>query len=217
MTPGVPRRLTLDKGFTLTELAVVLFIVALLIGGMMLPITAQIDTRDNADAMKTLGEIREALIGYAASRSGRPHLPCPDTDGDGLEQPRTGGACPSDEGDLPWNTLGLGRRDPWNRVYRYRVTPAFSNSTGFLLSSPGTLRICTNSANCATTVLASAIPAVILSKGKNGEGADANEIENSNGNNDFVSKESDPNFDDIVVWLSPNILFNRMIAAGKLP
>ncbi len=24
-------------------------------------------------------------------------------------------------------------------------------------------------------------------------------------------------FDDLVVWISPNILFNRMVAAGKLP
>jgi len=24
-------------------------------------------------------------------------------------------------------------------------------------------------------------------------------------------------FDDIVTWLSPNILFNRMVVAGKLP
>jgi hypothetical protein len=24
-------------------------------------------------------------------------------------------------------------------------------------------------------------------------------------------------FDDIVTWISPNILFNRMVSAGKLP
>ena len=39
----------------------------------------------------------------------------------------------------------------------------------------------------------------------------------------FISHEPAPidapngEFDDIVVWLSPNILFNRMIAAGRLP
>jgi len=26
-----------------------------------------------------------------------------------------------------------------------------------------------------------------------------------------------PVFDDLVVWVSPNILFNRMVVAGKLP
>lgn len=215
MTIGVPPRLTFSRGFTLTEIAIVLFIVALLLGSMMLPIAAQVDTRDNTDAQKVMGEIREALIGYAASRAGRPFLPCPDTDADGVEQPRVGSACPADEGDVPWNTLGLGRNDPWNRSYRYRVTPAFSNSAGFLLSSVGTLRLCTTSA-CGATV-ATGIPAVVLTKGKNGAGGNANEVENSDADNDFVSKEPDPNYDDLVTWLSPNILFNRMVAAGKLP
>ena len=33
----------------------------------------------------------------------------------------------------------------------------------------------------------------------------------------FVSTTPGPNFDDLVTWLSPNILYNRMIAAGRLP
>lgn len=217
---GVPPRLTFGRGFTLTEIAVVLFIVALLLGAMMLPITAQVDTRDNADAQKTLGEIREALIGYATSHSaadGKPYLPCPDTDNNGIEnRVASPGACTNAEGLVPWVTLGLGRSDPWNNPYRYRVTPAFANSSnGFLLTSTGTLQLCTDN-TCGATV-ATGIPAVILSKGKNGAGANINEVENSNANNDFVSKEPDPAYDDLVVWLSPNILFNRMVAAGRLP
>ncbi|MBU1235775.1 MAG: general secretion pathway protein GspH [Gammaproteobacteria bacterium] len=195
-------------------MAIVLFIVALLLGAMVLPLTAQMDARDNGDAQKTLAEIRDALIGYAVSRAGRPYLPCPDTDGDGAED-RAGSACTNAEGDIPWNTLGLGRLDPWNRAYRYRVTPEFSNNTGFLLTTAGDLRVCTDNA-CGTPV-ATAIPAVLLSKGKNGAGANANEVENSDDDNDFVSKDPDPNYDDLVLWLSPNILFNRMVAAGRLP
>jgi prepilin-type N-terminal cleavage/methylation domain-containing protein len=215
MKRGASPRLTFSRGFTLTEIAIVLFIVALLLGSMMLPIAAQVETRDNADALKTMGEIREALIGYAASRAGKPYLPCPDTDADGLEN-RAGTACANAEGDIPWATLGLGRTDPWNRTYRYRVTPAFGDSGGFLLTSPGTLRLCADSANCGTTVVASAIPAVILTKGKNGAGP-GDEAANSDGDTDFVSKEPGPNYDDLVIWLSPNILFNRMVAAGRLP
>lgn len=218
MTRGASPWLTFARGFTLTELAIVLFIVALLMGSLMLPIAAQVASRDNADAVKTMGEIREALIGYAASRAGKPFLPCPDTDGDGVEQPRNGlGNCPLAEGDVPWNTIGLARTDPWNRSFRYSVSLVFANSSGFLLTSTGTFRLCADSANCGTTVVASAIPAVILTKGKNGAGANANEAENSDLNNDFVSKEPDPNYDDLVIWLSPNILFNRMVAAGRLP
>lgn len=215
MNRGVPPRLTFAHGFTLTEIAIVLFIIGLLIGGMMLPIAAQIDVRDNTEAQKTMGEIREALIGYAASRAGKPYLPCPDTAGDGVEQARNDGNCPNAEGDVPWNTLGLGHTDPWNHPYRYRVSPVFSHSNGFLLTSAGNLRICTDS-TCAATV-ATNIPAVLLSKGKNGADANANEAANSDDNSDFVSKEPDPHYDDIVIWLSPNILFNRMVAAGRLP
>lgn len=216
------RRISLRNacGFTLIELAVVLFIITLLIGGMLIPLAAQIDVRDTSEAQKTLSEIRESLIGYAASHSaadGKPYLPCPDTDNDGIEnRVATPGACTNAEGQVPWVTLGLGRSDPWGNPYRYRVTPAFANSSsGFLLTTSGILRLCTDS-TCGTGV-ATGIPAVILSKGKNGAGTDANEVENSDADDDFVSREPDPAYDDLIVWLSPNILFNRMIAAGRLP
>jgi prepilin-type N-terminal cleavage/methylation domain-containing protein len=42
---AVSRRLTFARGFTLTEMAVVLVIVALLIAGMMLPLSSQQDNR----------------------------------------------------------------------------------------------------------------------------------------------------------------------------
>jgi len=232
MLRAVPPAPTFDqRGFTLIELAIVMFIVSLLIGGMLLPLSAQQDIRYNGDTQNALGEIREALIGYAASHSatdGKPYLPCPDIDDDGAEN-RTVNACTAQEGRIPWVDLGLGRIDAWNNRYRYRVTPAFSNSaTGFILTSTGTLRVCTES-TCATSV-ATTVPAVIASHGKNGAGAfnsaggtntasaDANELMNSTDTeSDFVSKTGDPNYDDLVIWLSPNILFNRMVVAGKLP
>lgn len=222
---------TLLRGFTLTEIAVVLFIISLLLGSMMLPLSAQIDNRDNAEAQKVLGEIRDSLIGYAASHYAtdtRPYLPCPDTNDDGVENRGGGGACTSVEGRIPWTTLGLGRTDPWNNRYRYRITTAFANSsTGFQLSTPSNIDVCTDGA-CGT-LIANDVPAIVLSHGKNGAGAfnssggtnaasaDANEAENSDGNKDFVNKEGDPSYDDLVIWLSPNILFNRMVAAGRLP
>jgi len=220
------------RGFTLVELAIVMFIVTLLLGGMLLPLSAQQDIRYNGEADKSLVEIREALIGFAASHSvadGKPYLPCPDTNDDGVEDRPAPGNCPTQEGRIPWVDLGLGRTDPWNNRFRYRVTPAFSNNvTGFVLASSGTLRVCTDS-TCATNI-ANNVPAVIISHGKNGAGAfnsaggtntpssDANELKNSTDTeSDFVSKTMDPNYDDLVTWLSPNILFNRMVAAGKLP
>jgi hypothetical protein len=86
---------------------------------------------------------------------------------------------------------------------------------------------------CAGTSLVDNAVAVIYSTGPNANRADpggvridenANANPNSTDNNQtFVSHErageNNPNgeFDDIVIWLSPNILYAKMIAAGRLP
>lgn len=211
-----------QHGFSLTELAVVLVIVALLIGGMILPMAAQQDIRNAAETQKLLAEAGEALYGYAAGHAagdGRPYLPCPDTDGDGVEN-RSGAACVNQEGNLPWATLGVGQQDAWGSTLRYRVDADYSNSSVGITLQPSpasSLRVCTSSACSAE--LASAVPAVILSRGKNGAATptDADELENINGDDNFVQHPPAGDFDDIVTWLSTNVLLNRMIAAGRLP
>ncbi|PKO83464.1 MAG: general secretion pathway protein GspH [Betaproteobacteria bacterium HGW-Betaproteobacteria-11] len=211
-----------QSGFTLVELAIVLFIVSLLLGGMLLPLSAQQDIRYQSDTQKQLADINEALLGYAASKlaaDGKPYLPCPDTDGDGREN-RVGNACTSPDGDLPWQDLGIGRQDAWNNAFRYRVTAAFSNNAvGFTLASTGDMRIC-DRADCSGTILATGVPAVVLSRGKNGASAaaTADEQENLDGDIYFVQHSiSSDGYDDQVVWLSANLLFNRMLSAGRLP
>lgn len=63
-----------QAGFTLVELTIVLFIVALLSSGLMLGLSGQREQAMNKDARMQLETIREALIGYAMT-NGR--LPCP--------------------------------------------------------------------------------------------------------------------------------------------
>lgn len=99
-------------------------------------------------------------------------------------------------------------------------------------SSPNPGSPSQSAANCGTaTALTISAPAVIYSTGINGgyggggtdELANANPYSNPTGSPNsyddkvFVSHEQTPTFDDIVVWLSPNILISRMIAAGQLP
>lgn len=95
------------------------------------------------------------------------------------------------------------------------------------------LRVCTTatgmsgngaSAACAAgTTLANNAVAVIFSRGKNGAAAPTSGDETANGNADrlYVTHTPTPaganEFDDLVIWLSPNILYNRMITAGRLP
>lgn len=223
MKPAVPPSPTfVVRGFTLVELAIVMFIVALLLGGMLMPLSAQQDIRNQTDTQKQLAEIQEALLGYAASHQAtdsKPYLPCPDTDNDGREN-RTGNACTNQDGTLPWGDLGIGRQDAWNTAFHYRVTAAFSsNATGFALTSTGDMRIC-DRADCSGTILAIQIPAVIFSRGKNGAAVptDADELENLDADTDFVQHTiTSSGYDDQVAWLSSNILFNRMLSAGRLP
>jgi type II secretory pathway pseudopilin PulG len=59
--------------------------------------------------------------------------------------------------------------------------------------------------------------AVLYSIGKNGiPSASPEEQANIDGGRFFVDHPPSPSFDDIVTWLSPYTLYNRMIAAGAL-
>lgn len=100
-----------STGFTLVELAVVIVIIGLIIGGMFVPISAQMDMQAYKKTNASLDEIKEALIGYAMV-NGR--LPCPAlSTSSGLEQPVGGGACAAKIGSdfavgyLPAATLGI--------------------------------------------------------------------------------------------------------------
>lgn len=93
-----------------------------------------------------------------------------------------------------------------------------STATGITGTAPDT--------SCAAGAsLTDSAVAVVFSPGKNGGVAPtgADELANWITSNDrsFVSTtpSSTPsaNFDDIVVWLSPNLLYNRLIASGRLP
>lgn len=247
------KRLTLpvrvSTGFSLVEMAIVLAIVALLLGGLLPTISSQIEQQRTNETRKQLEEIKDALIGYAII-NGR--LPCPASSTSyGAESPAGGGNCSNfNNGFIPAATLGLTpvdsqgfAIDSWNNRIHYAVTQsngrAFTtlngmSTTGISALSPD-LYVCstasaTTSCSVANSTLTSNAPVVIYSTGKNGGygGTGADEAENPNPNsadNDrvFVSHTPTPvgapngEFDDIVTWISPNVLINRMVAAGKLP
>lgn len=126
------------EGFTLVEMAVVMVIIGLLLGGLLMPLNMQMEQRQYAQTQKTLEDAKEALLGFAMA-NGR--LPCPATAAsNGIESPVGGGACTNNfNGFLPAATLGLSPVDnnsyaidgfggtPANRI-RYAVTNALANA-----------------------------------------------------------------------------------------
>lgn len=242
------RPLLAQGGFTLVELAIVLVIVALLVGGMLISFGTQRDISDSNETQKRLNDIRDALIGFAAA-NGR--LPCPASpSATGVENPLGGGVCANPwDGFLPAVTLGITPSDgqgyaldSWGNPIRYAVTIANSSAfttaggmqTAWISGLNPDLQACNTAtgltgsgatAACAAGAkLTDSAVAVIYSRGKNGGVAPSSADEVANGNADrlFVSHTPTPasgggEFDDLVTWLSPNILYNRMISAGKLP
>ena len=70
-------------GFTLVEIAIAVFIIALLLGSILVPLTTQVENRNIDTTQRILDQARDALIGYAAA-TGR--FPCPASDtSNGLE------------------------------------------------------------------------------------------------------------------------------------
>jgi prepilin-type N-terminal cleavage/methylation domain-containing protein len=279
------------SGFTLTELAVVLVIIALMIGGMLLPLAAQDDIRRTQETQKALNDARDALVGFATA-TGR--LPCPATDSshgfdsNGLEafctnapdaRPPTNaclnpttvvqahGRCFAPfNGFLPAASLGLQPIsaqgllvDGWGQAVRYALdidqwttapfSYAFSGANGMrtrgIENLAPTLRVC-STGNDATLIASAgtagadclaanrlAVNAVTLfySLGPNGSrgGSSLDEKHNPNPGSAVAADRvfvhhvrapadaADGEFDDLVLWLSPNILYNRLIAAGRLP
>ncbi|MBS3934952.1 MAG: prepilin-type N-terminal cleavage/methylation domain-containing protein, partial [Sulfuritalea sp.] len=96
---AIPPAPTCVRGFTLTEMAVALLIVALLIGGMLLPLSAQRDIHAQQETRRTLAEVRDALVGFAVVHGRLPRPAVSATDGSER------GPCANDadcHGFIPW-------------------------------------------------------------------------------------------------------------------
>lgn len=136
--------------------------------------------------------------------------------------------------------------DPWQQPLRYSliitatannpnfsnkasIQTFFNNSTAITNPNPYTsmFRVCDD--NTCGEVDSDIVPAVVLSLGKNAVTYSSNDEALNAGDQamseyeikddyDFVSATySEDNFDDQLVWISPYVLFNRLVSAGKLP
>jgi prepilin-type N-terminal cleavage/methylation domain-containing protein len=118
-----------QQGFTLVEIAIVLVIVGLLLGGGITLLSSASDTSRYKETQNTMQDIKDALVTYSVVNR---HLPCPDTDmpADGIENPPVWtGVCANNRGFLPFATLGIGGNgDAWGEQIKYIVSPPFAAS-----------------------------------------------------------------------------------------
>ena len=107
-----------QTGFTLIEIAVVLVIVGLMLGGIIKGASVQRDINKTAEEKAALANIKSTLLTFLTVNK---YLPCPDTDNDGLED-RNGDSCTATEGQLPSLTLGgVKARDSYGSHYIYSI------------------------------------------------------------------------------------------------
>lgn len=221
-----------QSGFSLLEMSIVLLIMGLLLGSLLQPFGATLVEKKRRQTESQLYLIREAVVGFASANH---RLPCPLT---GLGSDF--GNCAVRHGYVPAAMLGIDGRfdgdgflvDSWGNPVRYSVSNSDADSNGspdfttagemqtvgIQLLQPN-FEICDNAASCKP-LRANQVPVVISSGGPSSTGS-SDELENLDSDNRFVSRAVDSagtdQFDDIVVWLSENILYSRLIKAGVLP
>lgn len=168
-------------GYSLVEIGIVLVAISFVVTGAVWPFAERYRTEQHEDTAEYMRAMQSAIIAYANTHrtpgvavvftdngtpptfaqieipSGRPVLPCPDLNGDGLEdrnQVITGGAtvtvtygppgsgtnrtlvvsldnvpgrCMDDKGNIPWRTLGTQPFDHWGQIYTYWVDYNFTS------------------------------------------------------------------------------------------
>jgi prepilin-type N-terminal cleavage/methylation domain-containing protein len=234
------------KGFTLVELAVVVAVIALLLGSLLVPLTIQVEQRNISQTHKQLEDIKEAVLGYAMvnGRLPRPAL----SENDGRERTSPCADARECTGLIPWVTLGIAKADAWGKMFGYSVTPEYANAVFDFNTNPGgpwkTVQT-RPSGGGAVTNLASNLVVVVISYGPRNWGRTENGTDiadesttniDEDSNNakfhcttvgtctNFVSRPlvsakavQGGEFDDQLTWLTQTSVLSRMVVAGKLP
>ena len=194
-----------QSGFSLVELAMVILIMGLLLGGIAMPLSQQRDNARFNSAESQLEDVRDALEAYWLVNG---ELPCPATPGSDGAASANGGGCTRQHGFVPATTLGLrGSRnadnlllDPWGSAVRYSVSASDANGNGVwdflnvaevaavnLAGLTPELVVCSSATGASASAcgssgdtVANAVPFVVYSLGKDWASfSSADQVENT--------------------------------------
>lgn len=134
-----------QSGFTLIELAIVVLVMGLLLGGLAMPLSVQLENKRISESRAVIATAQQALQGYAQVNG---FLPCPATPASNGLASVSGGGCTVQHGFLPAATLGIdGLRnadnlllDAWSAPIRYSVSDSDVDADGnWDFTAPGEL------------------------------------------------------------------------------
>jgi prepilin-type N-terminal cleavage/methylation domain-containing protein len=142
------------RGFTLIEVAISMVILGLVLTGLVVSLSQQLQQRRLLDTRTTLAEANDALIAFVTANA---RLPCPAVAGsNGLEATIAPGICTAAAGFLPAVTLGLPNLDGNGLLNDGWADGSITDNTG-ALSYPRAIRYSvpqltgTTSVNALTT------------------------------------------------------------------
>lgn len=138
-----------QRGFTLIEMAMVIMLIGLMVGGGLFALAPSIDKARINQTNTTLDQVESALVLFVIRNS---RLPCPadganklpaDSATYGIEQPAGGGTCTvlPTNAVIPWKTLGIDESfstDGWGHRLSYWTSGMVAGTTS--VTSPTLLR-----------------------------------------------------------------------------
>lgn len=134
-----------QDGFSLVELALGMFILAIVLGALLRPLANQIEQQKYRQTEQDLEQIREALYGYAMANGRLPRPAVSELDGSeaaqcagdntkektsvgisGSSESAANGFAKACSGFVPFATLGVARSDAYGKLYMYSVSGRFT-------------------------------------------------------------------------------------------